>query len=137
MNSPSTSSSANAPRLLPSPPDEAAGAERSVFDLLLSARRAVLGSPAAARGLHDLLVARGPPLRRHSSRSTSSAMRSIGSEAVENLRRVWETVSLNVLDGPAAPNATPNRLGRASGRRRHRAWPRRYDPGSPRPEGFA
>ena len=31
----------------------------------------------------------------------------ISSEAVENLRRVWETVSLNVLDGPAAPNTAP------------------------------
>jgi hypothetical protein len=31
----------------------------------------------------------------------------IASEAVENLRRVWETLSLNVLDGPAAPNAAP------------------------------
>ena len=30
------------------------------------------------------------------------------SEAVENLRRVWETVSLNVLDGPAAPGAAPD-----------------------------
>ena len=44
------------------PPDEAAGAERTVFDLLLGARRAVLGNPAAARGLHDLLVAEGRAL---------------------------------------------------------------------------
>ena len=28
--------------------------------------------------------------------------------ALENLRRVWETVSLNVLDGPASPNAAPD-----------------------------
>jgi len=27
---------------------------------------------------------------------------------VENLRRIWETVSLNVLDGPAVPNAAPD-----------------------------
>ncbi len=32
----------------------------------------------------------------------------VASEAVENLRRVWETVSLNVLDGPAASNAAPD-----------------------------
>src|SRR5208282_437651 len=47
------------PRLLPTPPDEACGQERTVFDLLLGVRRAVLGNPAAARGLHDLLVAEG------------------------------------------------------------------------------
>ena len=49
----------SAPQLLPAPPDEADGTERTVFDLLLGARRAVLGNPAAARGLHDLLVAEG------------------------------------------------------------------------------
>ena len=36
------------------------------------------------------------------------ATRLVASEAVENLRRVWEMVSLNVLDGPAAPNAVPD-----------------------------
>jgi hypothetical protein len=30
------------------------------------------------------------------------------SEPVENLRRVWEMVSLNVLGGPATPNAVPD-----------------------------
>ena len=30
-----------------------------------------------------------------------------GSPAVENLRRIWETLSLNVLDGPAEPDAAP------------------------------
>lgn len=32
----------------------------------------------------------------------------VASEAVENLRRVWEMVSLNVLGGPAAPHAGPD-----------------------------
>ena len=97
----------DAPRLLPPPPDESAGPERSVFDLLIGARRAVLGNPAAARGLHDVLVAEG---RRYADTPTGAELRDglITSEAVENLRRVWETVSLNVLDGPAAPNAAPS-----------------------------
>ena len=78
------------------------GAERSVFDLLFGARRAVLGNPAAARGLHDLLVAEG---RRYAETPAGAQLRDalISSEAVENLRRVWETVSLNVLDGPQRP----------------------------------
>ena len=62
----------NSPRLLPAPPDEAAGAERTVFELLLGARRAVLGNPAAARGLHDLLVAEGQPLRGHARWSAAA-----------------------------------------------------------------
>ena len=91
-----------APRLVPSLPDEACGTERTVFDLLLGARRAVLGNPAAARGLHDLLVAEG---RRYATTPDGERLRDAlaTSEAVENLRRVWETVSLNVLDGPAPP----------------------------------
>lgn len=95
-----------APRLLPAPPDEAAGAERTMFDLLAGARRAVLGNPAAARGLHDLLVAEG---RRYAETPEGAHLRDAlaASAAVENLRRVWETVSLNVLDGPAAPTAAP------------------------------
>src|SRR5512135_2975304 len=96
----------SAPRLLPPPPDDSAGPERSVFDLLIGARRAVLGNPAAARGLHDVLVAEG---RRYAETPAGAELRDalIASEAVENLRRVWETVSLNVLDGPAAPNSAP------------------------------
>ncbi len=92
------------PRLLPSPPDDHCGADRTVFELLLGARRAVFSNPAAARGLHDLLVAEG---RRYASTPDGARLRDdlVASEAVENLRRVWETLSLNVLDGPAAPNA--------------------------------
>jgi hypothetical protein len=95
------------PRRLPAPPDESAGTERTVFELLLGARRAVLGNPAAARGLHDLLVAEG---RRYADTPAGAQLRDglVASEAVENLRRVWETVSLNVLDGPATPNAAPD-----------------------------
>lgn len=97
----------SAPRLLPTPPDEAAGAERSVFEMLVGARRAVFGNPAAARGLHDLLVAEG---RRYADTPAGAQLCDglVASEAVENLRRVWETVSLNVLDGPASPNAAPD-----------------------------
>ncbi|MGO9156957.1 hypothetical protein [Mycobacterium sp.] len=95
------------PRLLPAPPDEASGSERTVFDLLVGVRRAVLGNPAAARGLHDLLVAEG---RRYADTPDGAQLRDalVTSEAVENLRRVWETLSLNVLDGPAAANAAPD-----------------------------
>jgi hypothetical protein len=95
-----------APQLLPAPPNDADGTERTVFELLLGARRAVLGNPAAARGVHDLLVAEG---RRYAATPAGAQLRDglINSEAVENLRRVWETMSLNVLDGPAAPNSTP------------------------------
>jgi hypothetical protein len=96
----------SAPRLLPAPPDESAGAERTTYDLLLGARRAVFGNPAAARHLHDMLVAEG---RRYAETPDGAHLRAAlaESDAVENLRRVWETVSLNVLDGPASPNAAP------------------------------
>lgn len=96
-----------APRLHPAPPDAAGETERTVFDLLLGARRAVLGNPAAARRLHDLLVAEG---RRYANTPRGARLRDalVTSEAVENLRRVWEMVSLNVLDGPTAPNGAPD-----------------------------
>jgi hypothetical protein len=96
-----------APQLHPAPPDEAGGTERTAFDLLVGARRAVLGNPAAARGLHDLLVAEGC---RYANTPRGARLRDalVASEAVENLRRVWEMLSLNVLDGPAAPNAAPD-----------------------------
>jgi hypothetical protein len=95
------------PRLVPAPPDEADGKERTVFDLLLGVRRAVLGNPAAARSVHDILVAEG---RRYANTPRGARLRDAlaASEAVENLRRVWEMVSLNVLDGPAAPNSAPD-----------------------------
>jgi hypothetical protein len=95
------------PQLRPAPPDEANGAERTAFDLLIGVRRAVLGNPAAARGLHDLLVAEG---QRYANTPRGARLRDalVASEAVENLRRVWEMLSLNVLDGPAAPNAAPD-----------------------------
>jgi hypothetical protein len=95
-----------APRLLPAPPDDAAGAERTMFELLLGARRAVLGNPAAARSLHDLLVAEG---RRYAETHEGAQLRDalIASEAVENLRRIWETVSLNVLTARRHPMRLP------------------------------
>ncbi|WP_319445747.1 MULTISPECIES: hypothetical protein [unclassified Mycobacterium] len=95
------------PQLRPVPPDETDGPERTAFDLLVGARRAVLGNPAAARRLHDLLVAEG---RRYATTPQGAQLRDalVASEAVENLRRVWEMVSLNVLDGLATPNGTPD-----------------------------
>lgn len=95
-----------APQLRPTLSEEASDTERSAVDLLLGARRAVLGNPAAARRLHDLLVAEG---QRYAGTPRGSRLRDalVASEAVENLRRAWEMVSLNVLDGPAEPNAAP------------------------------
>jgi|GEM_PF-2309550 hypothetical protein len=95
------------PQLRPVPPDESCGTERTVFELLLGARRAVLGNPAAARRVHDVLVAEG---RRFATTPDGAQLRDalMASEAVDNLRRVWEALSLSVLDGPAAPNAAPN-----------------------------
>ena len=95
------------PQLRPALPEEASGTERAAFDLLLGARRAVLGNPAAARRLHDLLVAEG---QRYAATPRGARLRDalVASEAVENLRRVWERVTLNVLDGPTAPNAAPD-----------------------------
>jgi hypothetical protein len=97
----------SAPQLAPAPPADAEGAERTLFELLLGARRAVLGNPVAARGVHDLLVAEG---RRFADTPAGAELRDalVASGAVENLRRVWETLSLNVLDGPASSNAAPD-----------------------------
>ena len=95
------------PQLLPVPPEGTVGGERTMYELLISARRAVLGNPAAARGLHDLLVAEG---RRYAETTAGAQLRNalVVSEAVDHLRRIWETVSLNVLDGPAPPSAVPD-----------------------------
>ncbi len=94
------------PRLMPAPPTGASGAENTVYELLLGARRAVLGNPAAARSVHDLLVTEGC---RYADSPAGAQLRDalVASEAVENLRRVWETVSLNILDGPASPGSAP------------------------------
>jgi hypothetical protein len=95
-----------APQLLPEPP-EGGGTERTTYELLIGIRRAVLGNPAAARSLHDLLVAQG---HRYAETPDGAQLRDAlaSSDAVENLRLVWETVSLNVLDGPAATGCAPN-----------------------------
>jgi hypothetical protein len=57
--------------------------------------------------VHDVLVAEG---RRFATTPDGAQLRDalMASEAVDNLRRVWEALSLSVLDGPAAPNAAPN-----------------------------
>ncbi|KUI31326.1 hypothetical protein AU196_18595 [Mycobacterium sp. IS-1742] len=95
------------PVLQPAPPDDADEPARAVFDLLLGARRAVLGNPAAAREVHRLLVAEG---RRYADTPAGARLRDglVASEGVENLRRIWETVSLNVLDGPAGADGVPD-----------------------------
>lgn len=95
-----------APQLRPEPPAES-GADRTSYELLLGLRRAVLGSPAAARHVHDILVAQG---HRYAETPEGAQLRDAlaSSEAVENLRVVWETVSLNVLDGPARPGCPPD-----------------------------
>jgi hypothetical protein len=96
----------SAPGLAPAPPD-GAGAERSVYELLIKARRVVFGNPIAARQLYDLLVAEG---RRYAGTTEGAELRDAlaASAAVDNLRRVWETVSLNVLDGPATDDGVPD-----------------------------
>jgi hypothetical protein len=95
-----------APQLLPEPPADA-GTERTMHELLVGVRRAVLGNPAAARRLHDMLVAQG---HRYAETPPGAQLRDAlaSSDAVENLRLVWETVSLNVLDGPATPGCAPD-----------------------------
>jgi hypothetical protein len=96
-----------APPLLPIPEYDADDGARRLYGLLFSARRAVLGHPAAAKALHDLLVAEG---RRYAETAPGAQLREalVASEAVAHLRRIWETVSLNVLDGPAAPSGVPD-----------------------------
>jgi hypothetical protein len=95
------------PELLPAPPESISGSERGMYELLLGVRSAVLGNPAAARTVHDLLVAQG---RRYAQTAAGAELRDalVASEAVDHLRRVWETVSLNVLDGPAPPSKVPD-----------------------------
>jgi hypothetical protein len=94
-----------APRLLPEPPPDTQ--ERAVHDLLMNARRAVLSHPAAAKSLHDLLVAEG---RRYAATPEGADLRErlAGSEAVGHLRRIWEALSLNVLEGPAPASGVPD-----------------------------
>src|SRR3954447_25717690 len=86
------------PGLLPAPPEDVSGGEREVYEVLIGVRRAVLGNPAAARAVYDLLVAEG---RRYAETPAGAALRDalVASEAVDALHRIWETVSLNVLDG--------------------------------------
>jgi hypothetical protein len=95
------------PALLPAPPGGAHGDERGVHELLVGVRRAVLGNPAAARAVYDLLVAAG---RRYAETTAGAVLRDalVASESVDHLRRVWETVSLNVLDGPTPPSTVPD-----------------------------
>ena len=96
-----------APPLLPVPPHDGEGRPQPLHELLVSVRRAVLGHPVGAKRLYDLIVAEG---HRYAGTTPGAQLREAlaGSEAVDNLRRIWETVSLNVLDGPAAPSGVPD-----------------------------
>lgn len=95
----------HAPQLRPAPPPDSADA--AAHELLLGLRRAVFGNPAAARALRDLLVAQG---RRYAATPDGARLRDqlAASDAVDNLRRIWETVSMNVLHGPAPPSGVPD-----------------------------
>lgn len=95
------------PPLLPTPPPDADAGLTALHELLVGVRRAVLGNPAIAKSLHDLLVAEG---RRHAQTPEGARLRDAlaASETVTHLRRIWETVTLNVLDGPAAPSNVPD-----------------------------
>jgi hypothetical protein len=100
------------PPLLPLPPPDTDDGHTDdptpgLHELLVGARRAVLGNPAAAKAVHDLLVAQG---RRYARTAEGARLRDAlaASEAVDHLRRIWETVSLNVLAGPAAFSGVPD-----------------------------
>ena len=95
------------PELHPAPDADSPGSEQSMYEMLMSARRAVLAHPAAARACQDLLVRQG---RRYAATPEGAALRDrlVASEAVDHLRRIWETLSLNVLDGPAAASGVPD-----------------------------
>lgn len=97
----------SAHRLIPAPSATEGGAETALHDLLVDAQRAVLGNPVAARGVWDLLVAQG---KRYAQTPEGARLRDalLASDAVDQLRRVWEAVSLNALDGPAGPSGVPD-----------------------------
>ena len=97
----------SAPQLQPVPGADPQDGGRTAYELLAGARRAVIGNPAAARELYDLLVAEG---RHYAETEAGAQLRDtlVRSEAVGHLRRIWETVSLNVLDGPAAATGVPD-----------------------------
>jgi hypothetical protein len=87
-------------------PDGSSGPADALYGLLVGVRRLVMGHPSAARAMLDLLVAEG---RRYATTPAGKELRDVlvASEAVGELRRVWDTVTLNVLDGPATPSGIP------------------------------
>lgn len=91
------------PELLPTPDGDAEALHR----LLIGARRAVLGNPSAARALYRLLAEHG---RRYANTPAGAELRDrlAGAPAVDHLRRIWELVTLNVLDGPAPASGLPD-----------------------------
>jgi hypothetical protein len=96
-----------APPVLPVPQHDGEDDPQPLHELLVGVRRTVLGHPVAAKRLYDLIVAEG---HRYAETAHGARLRDAlaASEAVANLRRIWETVSLNVLDGPAAPSGVPD-----------------------------
>lgn len=94
------------PELLPTPDGGSSGAE-ALHELLTGARRAVLGNPSAARALYRLLAEHG---RRYADTPAGAELRDrlAGAPAVDHLRRIWELVTLNVLDGPAPASGLPD-----------------------------
>ena len=97
----------SAHRLIPAPSATEGAPRTALHDLLVDAQRAVLGNPVAARGVWDLLVAQG---KRYAQTPEGARLRDalVASDAVDQLRRVWEAVSLNALDGPAGPSGVPD-----------------------------
>jgi hypothetical protein len=93
--------------LSPTPPEDAPEEDRALFELLVRTRRAVFGNPSAARRVYDLLAAEG---RRYAATPSGAELRDalVASEAVDHLRRIWDTVSLSVLEGPAPPTDVPD-----------------------------
>ncbi|GAA5176450.1 hypothetical protein GCM10023321_84860 [Pseudonocardia eucalypti] len=91
------------PELLPTPDGET----EALHELLTGARRAVLGNPSAARALYRLLAEQG---RRYAGTPAGAELRDrlAGAPAVDHLRRIWELVTLNVLDGPAPASGLPD-----------------------------
>ena len=92
---------------MPAPPNDADSAERTVFELLsafaarCSATRRPHGACTTCLSLRAAGTRRRPPEPNYDDALVASS-------AVENLRRIWETLSLNVLDGPASSTAAPD-----------------------------
>ena len=93
-----------------SPPEELDGLDadgQQLYGVLTVLRQAVFGHPAGARSMLALLAAEG---RRYATTAEGKALRDelIASPAVGQLRRIWETMTFNVLAGPVGPSGVPD-----------------------------